>query len=56
MHYLQQILFVVISVAAVWLFAKKAGEIKRNILLGKKEQLNDQPGKRWNNLLLLAFG
>lgn len=56
MHYLQQILFVLISVAAVWLFAKKAGEIKRNILLGKKEQLNDQPGKRWSNLLLLAFG
>lgn len=56
MHYLQQILFVVISVAAVWLFAKKAGEIKRNILLGKKDPLNDQPGKRWRNLLLLAFG
>lgn len=56
MHYLQQILFAVISVVAVWLFAKKAGEIRRNILLGKKEQLNDQPGKRWSNLLLLAFG
>jgi len=56
MHYLQQILFVALSAVAVWLFAKKAGEIKRNIQLGKDENLNDQPAKRWRNLLLLAFG
>ncbi len=56
MHYLQQIGFVVLLVAASWLFAKKIGEIRRNILLGKDEDLSDQPAKRWKNLLLLALG
>ena len=40
MHYLQQILFVALSGVAIWLFAKKAGEIRRNIFLGKAEDLN----------------
>lgn len=56
MHYLPQILFLVLSALAVGLFAKKAGEIRRNILLGKDETLTDQPAKRWRNLLLLALG
>jgi ferredoxin len=56
MQYLQQAAFILLSALAVWLFAKKIGEIRRNILLGKDEALNDQPGKRWRNLLLLAFG
>lgn len=56
MHYLPQILFLVLSGLAVGLFAKKAGEIRRNILLGKDENLTDQPAKRWRNLLLLALG
>lgn len=56
MHYLPQILFLVLSAIAVGLFAKKAGEIRRNILLGKDENLTDQPAKRWRNLLLLALG
>lgn len=56
MHYLPQILFLALSAIAVGLFAKKAGEIRRNILLGKDENLTDQPAKRWRNLLLLALG
>lgn len=56
MHYLPQILFLALSAVAVGLFAKKAGEIRRNILLGKDENLTDQPAKRWRNLLLLALG
>ncbi len=56
MHYVQQAAFVALLATASWLFAKKAGEIRRNILLGKDEQLNDQPAKRWKNLLLLALG
>ena len=56
MHYLQQIGFVLLLLAASWLFAKKVGEIRRNILLGKDEDLNDNPSKRWKNLLLLALG
>jgi ferredoxin len=56
MHLIQQTGFVALSIVAIWLFVKKAGEIRRNILLGKEEWLNDQPAKRWRNLLLLALG
>ncbi len=56
MQYIQQILFVLVSAVAIWLFAKKAGEIRRNILLGKDESLNDNPSLRWRNLILLALG
>lgn len=56
MQYLQQILFVALAAISVWLFARKAGQIRRNILLGKEEALNDQPALRWRNLLLLALG
>ncbi len=56
MHYVQQILFVALSILSVWLFARKIGEIRRNIFLGKDEQLGDHPAKRWKNLLLLALG
>lgn len=56
MQYIQQIIFVAVSAVSIWLFARKAGEIRRNILLGKDENLNDHPSRRWKNLLLLAFG
>lgn len=56
MQYIQQILFVALVAISVWLFARKAGQIRRNILLGKDEDLNDQPALRWRNLLLLALG
>lgn len=56
MHYLPQIAFLLLAGVAVWLFAKKAGEIRRNILLGKEEDLSDNPGLRWRNLMLLALG
>ncbi len=56
MHYVQQIGFVLLSILAVWLFAKKAIAIRRNILLGKDEDLTDNPGKRLRNLVLLALG
>ena len=56
MQYLPQIGFLILAIAGSYFFAKKALEIKRNIMLGKAEDLNDQPGKRWNNLILLALG
>ncbi len=51
-----QIVFIAIAATAIFLFVKKAAEIKRNIFLGKEEDLNDNPSLRWKNLLLLAFG
>ncbi|WP_153798045.1 (Fe-S)-binding protein [Foetidibacter luteolus] len=56
MHILQEALFIIIAALAVWLFIKKAGEIKRNIFLGRDEDLDDNPQQRWKNVLLLAFG
>jgi len=56
MTILFQLAFALLFAAAVWLFAKKIGEIRRNIFLGRKEDLTDQPGKRWKNMLLLALG
>ena len=56
MDYIQQILFVIVTGVAIWLFAKKAMQIRRNILLGRDEPYNDRPAERWKNLFLLAFG
>lgn len=56
MQIAQQILFILISVVAIWLFSKKVKEISRNIRLGRDEDLNDNKGQRWRNVLLLAFG
>lgn len=56
MQILQQVLFVVISFLAIWLFAKKIREISRNISLGRDEEFRDHKVQRWKNVLLLAFG
>lgn len=55
MHLVQQILFVLLVAAAVYIFTKKAFFIKKNINLGRDE--NFEPGpQRWRNVLLMAFG
>lgn len=56
MEYLQQALFVLMAISAIYLFAKKVGEIRRNIFLGKALDLSDNAAIRWKNLLLLAMG
>jgi ferredoxin len=56
MALLQQIVFVLVLALAIGLFAVKIRRIRRNILLGRDEPYTDQPGRRWKNVLLLAFG
>lgn len=56
MQLAQQILFIVLLAAAVWVFAKKVAFISRNIKLGRDEDLKDNPGARWRNMLLMALG
>ncbi len=53
---LSQIIFLALSGFATWLFSKNILQIRRNIFLGKAEDLTDNPSKRWRNLLLLALG
>jgi ferredoxin len=56
MHILFQIVFIACLGFASWLFAKNIMQIRRNILLGKDEDLTDNKSLRWKNLVLLALG
>ncbi len=56
MQIVQQILFALLTVGAIFLFTKKAREIIRNIRLGQDQDLSDNPGRRWRNVVLLALG
>lgn len=56
MQLIQQIIFIVCTGVALYFFGKKVGEVRRNILLGRDEELNDRSAERWRNVLLLALG
>ena len=56
MAYIQQGLFILITIFAIWFFTKKIREIIRNIRLGKDEDFSDRKGERWKNVMLLALG
>ena len=52
----QQVLFILVSGIAAYIFFRRILLIRRNILLGRDEDRSDQPRKRWRNMLLVAFG
>jgi heterodisulfide reductase subunit C len=56
MQYLPQVIFVLLVAFSIGLFAKNITQIRRNILLGKDEDLSDNRKLRFKNMLLLAFG
>jgi len=56
MQYIPQVLFILVSGIAIYLFSGKVAAIRRNILLGRAESLNNNSLQRWKNVLLLAFG
>ena len=56
MHYLPQLIFVILLGFSVWLFSKNIIRIRKNIFLGKADDLTDNKAARWRNLLLLALG
>lgn len=56
MQFLPQLLFLLLTAVAVYLFARKVKEIRRNINLGREESFDDNKALRWRNLFLLAFG
>ncbi|HTH81851.1 MAG TPA: (Fe-S)-binding protein [Mucilaginibacter sp.] len=51
-----QLLFIIILIAAIYLFSKNAGKIRRNILLGKPVNRSDQPALRWKVMAKVAVG
>jgi heterodisulfide reductase subunit C len=56
MHYVPQIIFIVLLSFSVWLFTQNIVRIRKNIFLGKADDVNDNKNLRWRNLFLLALG
>jgi heterodisulfide reductase subunit C len=56
MQYIQQGAFLLLAGYAIWLFSRNISQIRKNILLGKDEDLSDNPNLRWKNVVLLALG
>ena len=56
MHYVPQIIFLLLLGFSVWLFSKNIIRIRKNIFLGKAEDVSDNKDLRWKNVLLLAIG
>jgi heterodisulfide reductase subunit C len=55
MQLAQQILFIVLAVAAIWIFVKKVSFISRNIRMGRSEDF-PADSRRWKNVMLMALG
>jgi heterodisulfide reductase subunit C len=51
-----QIVFIIILAAAIYLFAKNTGKVRRNILLGKPVDRSDQPARRLMVMAKVALG
>lgn len=51
-----QLLFIILTAAAVYLFSKNVARIRRNILLGRDIDISDRPSERWMTMLKVAFG
>ncbi len=51
-----QIVFILILAAAIWLFSKNVGKIRRNILLGRDTNRSDSPALRWKTMAKVALG
>lgn len=56
MQYIPNIIFLIALVAAGSMFAKNAGKIYRNIMLGRRIDRTDRPSDRLNTMLCVAFG
>src|SRR5690606_25824637 len=52
----QQILFVIVLAATIYIVWRRARGIARNIRMGQGELQSDRPGERLRNMLLVAFG
>ena len=53
---LQPILFAIVTIAAFYFAGRQFMKIRRNILLGKDEEIPGDSGERMKNMLLVAFG
>lgn len=51
-----QLLFIILTAIAVYLFSKNVARIRRNILLGRDIDISDRTSERWTTMLKVAFG
>jgi len=51
-----QIAFTLVIVVAFSIAARNYSKIRRNIFLGKDEEISGNEGQRWKNVILIAFG
>ena len=56
MGLISEIIFCLLTILSFGIFTQKILRIRRSILLGKATHLNDHPGQRWRNVILLALG
>ncbi|MFN6946873.1 MAG: 4Fe-4S dicluster domain-containing protein, partial [Cytophagaceae bacterium] len=56
MVYLPQIIFIIIFGVTAFYVTKSIVRIRKNILLGRPADLNDQPGRRLKTMVLYALG
>ena len=53
---IQQIAFLIVLAIVSYLAFKRYSRLRRNILFGKEVEFEKDSGKRWSNVLLVAFG
>jgi heterodisulfide reductase subunit C len=53
---ISSIVFLALLAASLWLFARNAGRVRRNILLGREEVINDRRRERWLLTFRVALG
>ncbi|MEM1322729.1 MAG: (Fe-S)-binding protein [Bacteroidota bacterium] len=53
---IQQIIFAILTIGSLGFAFRQFMKIRRNILLGKEEDLTDRASERWRNVALIAFG
>jgi len=56
MVFLSQVVFLLVLALAGFIIRKRVIRIRNNIRLGKAAAIQDNPGERWRNVLLIAFG
>ena len=56
MNYLSNILFVIVMVIGIYMFAKNMGKLIRNVKLGRDIDRSDNSSQRWKTVLRVAMG
>lgn len=56
MQYFEQLVFALVLGLAIYIFAKKVKQIRRNIFLGKDEIIDDNKPLRWKTMAKVALG